>query len=211
MRERGDEGVMILTELAKVEEADIVEVCSFFSLSILNYSHVQTERGKRERQRRERREAEARGEGHVADASGAVSSWLSQRQMLDLQELSFENGSHLMSNKRCQLPDGSFRKQDKQYEEVHVPALKPRPMDDNEKLVDISSLPAYTRPAFEGFKTLNRIQSRLSKACLNDDGNLLLCAPTGAGKTNVAVLCILREIGKSLENHHRLKIANSPI
>lgn len=28
--------------------------------------------------------------------------------------------------------------------------------------------------------------------------NILLCAPTGAGKTNVAVLCILREIGLHL-------------
>jgi hypothetical protein len=34
-----------------------------------------------------------------------------------------------MANKKCQLPDGSFRKQRKGYEEVHVPALKPKPFD----------------------------------------------------------------------------------
>ena len=39
-----------------------------------------------------------------------------------------------MANKKCQLPDGSFRKQRKGYEEVHVPALKPKPMKDGEVL-----------------------------------------------------------------------------
>ena len=46
-----------------------------------------------------------------------------------------------MANKRCQLPDGSFRKQKKGYEEVHVPALKPKPFADDEKLVNIEKLP----------------------------------------------------------------------
>jgi len=51
---------------------------------------------------------------------------------LDLEDLSFSHGSHLMANKKCQLPDGSFRKQRKGYEEVHVPALKPQPYDSDE-------------------------------------------------------------------------------
>ena len=55
------------------------------------------------------------------------------------------------------------RKQKKGYEEVHVPALKPKPFGADEHLVPIESLPAYAQPAFEGFKALNRIQSRLYK------------------------------------------------
>lgn len=35
------------------------------------------------------------------------------RQVLDLEDLQFSSGSHFMSNKRCELPDGSFRKQRK--------------------------------------------------------------------------------------------------
>lgn len=35
------------------------------------------------------------------------------RKVLDLEDLVFSQGSHFMSNKRCQLPDGSFRKQRK--------------------------------------------------------------------------------------------------
>lgn len=54
------------------------------------------------------------------------------RRILDLEDLTFKDGSHLMANKRCQLPDGSFRKQRKGYEEVHVPALKPKPYETGE-------------------------------------------------------------------------------
>lgn len=111
-----------------------------------------------------------------------------------------------MSNKRCQLPDGSFRKQKKSYEEVHVPALKPRPFDKDEKLIDVEHLPKWSRKAFDGFKSLNRIQSRLCKSALESDEHLLLCAPTGAGKTNVALLCILREIGKHLNEDGSVRV-----
>lgn len=144
-------------------------------------------------------------------ATGQVSG---SRNVVDLEDLVFTQGSHFMANKRCQLPDGSFRKQRKGllnfyvgifnnkffsgYEEVHVPALKPKPFGDNEKLQVIDQLPKYVQPVFEGFKTLNRIQSRLYKTALESDENLLLCAPTGAGKTNVALLCMMREIGKHI-------------
>ncbi|CAH2236759.1 jg14251 [Pararge aegeria aegeria] len=122
------------------------------------------------------------------------------RKVLQLEELVFAAGAHFMANKRCQLPPGSFRKQRKGYEEVHVPALKPKPFEDDETLVAIEKLPKYVQPAFDGFKTLNRIQSRISKAALETDENLLVCAPTGAGKTNVALLCVLREVGKHVND-----------
>lgn len=92
-----------------------------------------------------------------------------------------------------------FRKQEKGYEEVHVPALKAKTFSADEKLVPIETLPTYAQPAFEGFKTLNRVQSKLSQVCLHSDENLLLCAPTGAGKTNVAMMTILREVGKHID------------
>ncbi|KAK9299813.1 hypothetical protein QLX08_007269 [Tetragonisca angustula] len=132
------------------------------------------------------------------DTGGPGGQVQGTRNLIDLEDLIFAQGSHFMANKRCQLPDGSFRKQRKGYEEVHVPALKPKPFGENEKLYPIDQLPKYVQPAFEGFKTLNRIQSRLFQAALESDENLLLCAPTGAGKTNVALLCMMREIGKHI-------------
>jgi len=144
----------------------------------------------------EEEEKDAQGKTVSKGSKSKQSEEMSKCQALNLDELAFSQGSHLMANKRCQLPDGSFRKQRKGYEEVHVPALKPKPFGENEKLVNIEALPAYAQPAFEGFKSLNRIQSRLYPACMESDENLLLCAPTGAGKTNVALLTMLHEIGK---------------
>ncbi|CAN8000338.1 unnamed protein product [Ixodes hexagonus] len=155
---------------------------------------VQEERDRRAQARQARVNAEL--EPMDVDEDSLVQ--MSQCKMLDLEDLSFQHGSHYMANKRCQLPDGSFRKQRKGYEEIHVPALKPKAFSASESLISVDKLPKYAQPAFEGFRSLNRIQSRLHKAALETDENLLLCAPTGAGKTNVALLCMMREIGKHI-------------
>lgn len=73
------------------------------------------------------------------------------------------------------------------YEEVHVPALKAKPFAPDESLYAIEKLPKYVQPAFEDFKTLNRIQSRLYKAALDSDENILLCAPT-VSRRNVLIM-----------------------
>eukprot|EP01114_Cavostelium_apophysatum_P007654 TRINITY_DN197_c0_g1_i3.p1 TRINITY_DN197_c0_g1~~TRINITY_DN197_c0_g1_i3.p1 ORF type:complete len:2134 (+),score=829.11 TRINITY_DN197_c0_g1_i3:506-6907(+) len=121
-------------------------------------------------------------------------------KILDLEAISFQSGGHLMTNKQTNLPPGSFRKSQKGYEEFHIPALKQPPFEDNEELVKIADLPAWSQKAFEGMKTLNRIQSRLYKTAFTSAENLLLCAPTGAGKTNVAMLCMLHELGLHLDS-----------
>lgn len=117
------------------------------------------------------------GSFSVPNVAGQVPG---SRKMLDLELMAeiFKDGSHFMSNDKCQLPDGSFRKQRKGYEEVHVPALKPKPFGTDEALIGIDRLPHYVQPAFEGFKNLNRIQSKIHKAALESDQNLLICAPT---------------------------------
>ncbi|KAJ3190089.1 DEIH-box ATPase [Gaertneriomyces sp. JEL0708] len=115
---------------------------------------------------------------------------------IDLQALTFAQGGHLMSNKKCSLPQGTFKREKKGFQEVHVPAPKPAPMKESETLVPISSLPQWAQGGFAGAKSLNRIQSRVYDSAFNSDENMLICAPTGAGKTNCAMLTILREIGK---------------
>lgn len=125
------------------------------------------------------------------DADGG---WLKgQRQLLDLESLALQHG-RLSANHKCTLPDGSYRRPSKGYEEIHVPALKPKPFDPDEKFVKISSMPQWVQPAFKGMTQLNRVQSRVYETALFKADNLLLCAPTGAGKTNVAVLTILQQI-----------------
>lgn len=114
---------------------------------------------------------------------------------LDLDALAFRDGAHTMSNKKCILPDTTWRAMKKGYEEVHVPAVKSMPSKD-EKLVAIKELPEWTHAAFKGMDNLNRIQSKLCDVALKSSENILLCAPTGAGKTNVACLTMLNVLGQ---------------
>ncbi|KAL5528515.1 BRR2 [Sanghuangporus sanghuang] len=125
----------------------------------------------------------------------APGSTAQPRQMLDLEGMAFSQGGHLMSNKKCKLPEGSFKRSKKGYEEIHVPAPKKRDADASE-LVPISDLPHWTQAAFSGIKHLNRVQSKLYSVAFGQDDPILLCAPTGAGKTNVAMLTFLNELAK---------------
>jgi pre-mRNA-splicing helicase BRR2 len=93
----------------------------------------------------------------------------------------FSQGGHLMSNKTTKLPEGSFKRAKKGYEEIHVPAPKSKPVTTGE-LVSITNLPEWTWQGFPGLKTLNRVQSKLYPIAFGTDEPILLCAPTGAGK-----------------------------
>ena len=142
----------------------------------------------------------------------AESGWLKgQRQLLDLENIAFHQGGFLMANKKCELPTGSYRHHSKGYEEVHVPALKAAPLRPGEELVKISAMPDWAQPAFKGMTQLNRVQSKVYETALFTPENILLCAPTGAGKTNVAMLTILQQIAQNRNedgsiNHSNYKI-----
>merc|ERR1719188_2351380 len=111
--------------------------------------------------------------------------------MLDLDSLAFEKGSHYMANAKCQLPTGSFRVQKKGYEEVHVKPFK-APDVSPEDLVPLSKLPSWCTEAFPGATKLNTVQSKVYPTAFQEHAeNMLVCAPTGSGKTNVAMLTIL--------------------
>ncbi|KAJ3023444.1 DEIH-box ATPase [Thoreauomyces humboldtii] len=118
------------------------------------------------------------------------------KTVVDIEALAFQQGGHLMSNKKCTLPAGTFKRDKKGYQEVHVPAPKATPMKDGEKLVSIAELPEWAQGGFQNAKSLNQVQSRIYPTGFGTDENLLICAPTGAGKTNCAMLTILREVGK---------------
>nr|VDD21539.1 unnamed protein product [Brassica oleracea] len=151
-----------------------------------------------------------RGRRDVTDRD-SESGWLKgQRQMVDLESLAFDQGGLLMANKKCDLPAGSYRTHGKGYEEVHVPWVSKK-VDISEKLVKITEMPDWAQPAFKGMQQLNRVQSKVYDTALFKADNILLCAPTGAGKTNVAMLTILQQIESSRNedgtlNHGKYKI-----
>ncbi|KAI7854305.1 Sec63 Brl domain-containing protein [Circinella umbellata] len=141
----------------------------------------------------EQKQPEGRSRGQVPTTTTlAPGTTVTPRKMLDLDDMAFEQGAHLMSNKKVKLPDGSFKRSKKGYEEIHVPAPKPQAFASDEKLKPIKELPHWAQGAFSGATSLNRVQSRLYPSAFESDENVLLCAPTGAGKTNVAMLTVLR-------------------
>lgn len=121
-------------------------------------------------------------------ANIAPGSLVQPRNTVDLESMIFTAGARLMSNKKCKLPEGSFKRTKKSYEEIHVPTPpKPAVMD---KRVPITNLPEWSRVAFQGQTSLNPVQSRLYPVAFHHqdpdttDEPLLLCAPTGAGKVS---------------------------
>ena len=103
---------------------------------------------------------------------------------------------------KMNLPCGFERSDNKKYEEVTVPAANKTDVNSigPAKLRPISSLDEIGQLAFRGMKSLNRIQSIVYNSAYTTSENLLVCAPTGAGKTNVAMLCIVQAIKQNIEN-----------
>ena len=95
------------------------------------------------------------------------------------------------------LPLGSEQVEQKRYTEVSVPASKVGTIGADQKLVEISNLDGLCQGTFKGYKTLNRMQSLLYEVAYKTSENMLICAPTGAGKTDAAMLTILNAIGKN--------------
>ena len=113
-------------------------------------------------------------------ATLAPGSIVQPKRTVDLESMAFSQGGHLMSNKKVKLPDGSFKRAKKGYEEIHVPAPKQKPVVDGE-LVSITVLPPWAREVFNVPK-LNRVQSKVFPIAYGTDEPILLCAPTGSGK-----------------------------
>lgn len=105
---------------------------------------------------------------------------------------SFIAGSKLTLPADCKITSTG------KYEEVSIPLSKPPPPNVGNHLVEIANLDEVCQAGFRGVKTLNRIQSIVFDTVYNTNENLLICAPTGAGKTNVAMLAILHEVKQQI-------------
>lgn len=118
-----------------------------------------------------------------------------------------------MSNKKCHLPKGSTKLQKKGYDEIFVPAVRQPAKSEFEKsLIPLSDLPAWAQKAFpESMPKLNQIQSRLYPAAFKSADNLLVCAPTGAGKTNIAMLSILQVLSQKRKQNGSFDIKSFKI
>lgn len=108
-------------------------------------------------------------------------------------------GNTLSSHgKKYALPMGSERLEKEKYEEYYIPAAKVGTLGRHQKLVEIKDLDGLCRGTFKGYKTLNRMQSLVHQVAYHTSENMLICAPTGAGKTDAAMLTILNTVAKNI-------------
>ncbi|KAG2182998.1 hypothetical protein INT44_005979, partial [Umbelopsis vinacea] len=102
---------------------------------------------------------------------------------------------------RYALPAGTVRDEYKDYEEITIPVSKQAPIRLGEKRIRIGEMDPLCSGAFKvcgipAYETLNRIQSIVYPIAYGTNENMLVCAPTGAGKTDVAMLTVLRCISQ---------------
>lgn len=103
---------------------------------------------------------------------------------------------------KLSLPPGTKRilHEKDGYEEILVPPQTKAPVRGTERRVPTSEFSAFCQPAFEGIPELNRVQSIVYPVAYKSGNNMLVCAPTGAGKTECAMMTVLH----CLEQHlHR--------
>lgn len=86
--------------------------------------------------------------------------------------------------KKYSLPLGSTRNDDKDYEEITIPATKVGTVQAGESLVKIKEMDTLCKNTFKGYKQLNRMQSLVYPVAYKTNENLLICAPTGAVSFN---------------------------
>lgn len=96
------------------------------------------------------------------------------------------------------LPVGSERTEHDKYTEYSIPATKVGTLGVGRALVDIASMDGLCKRTFKGYQSLNRMQSLVYPVAYKTNENMLICAPTGAGKTDAAMLTILNAIGHNL-------------
>ncbi len=140
----------------------------------------------------------------MSKSQAQVPSWLknslppnnSQPEPLDLSSLVSE-GTREFHETRGGLPSGATKLcKPGEYELVHVPIPDQRfQVKDGNSLISINTMePEWARLAFKGIKSLNPMQSKVYDCAYCTSENMLVCAPTGAGKTNIAMLTFLQQM-----------------
>jgi activating signal cointegrator complex subunit 3 len=121
----------------------------------------------------------------------------SQEEVWQLQQSLLPDGSRQYYDKRG-LPHGTIWEVEDGIEKATIPAAERDESILSARLKIKDILDPASAQAFAGTTSLNPMQSTVFDVAFNSRENVLVCAPTGAGKTNVAMLTVVahfRDVG----------------
>eukprot|EP00906_Rhabdomonas_costata_P036183 RCo050792 len=93
------------------------------------------------------------------------------------------------------LPVGVQHRNCPEYEEILVPCA-PAAAAKPSELVPVTEFDDWAQLAFQNITRLNAVQSKVFDVAFRSNDNMLICAPTGAGKTLIALMAMLHLIGQ---------------
>ncbi|XP_022899943.2 activating signal cointegrator 1 complex subunit 3-like [Onthophagus taurus] len=100
------------------------------------------------------------------------------------------------------IPHDAIKKSNQTYDEITLPPPN-KSSEQPIKFVDriqVSTMDKIGKMVFKDIDSFNHIQSEVYPIAYHTNENMLICAPTGAGKTNIALLTIVQQIKNFLEN-----------
>ncbi|KAJ6244629.1 activating signal cointegrator 1 complex subunit 3 [Anaeramoeba flamelloides] len=121
--------------------------------------------------------------------------------MKSKKRMDFEELDEMKVGKKTALPKNSHIIETEKFKEVIIDAPDPRLYQEElnkTEFIYINTLDQWSQPTFKGYTKLNLIQSRMYPTAYKTNENILVCAPTGAGKTNIALLTVLHEIKRHI-------------
>jgi activating signal cointegrator complex subunit 3 len=143
-------------------------------------------------------------DGEATSGRNSASRGAAKRGTLSVDDAIAAVGAGYGGVHKTLLPEGSVETAHEGYKEVLVPPAKLHHGSVPSPLVSVADLHPLAQQTFKGIQKLNRLQSELFDAAYNSNENLLVCAPTGAGKTNVAMLTICHQVLQHLTSDMRI-------
>eukprot|EP00397_Hematodinium_sp_SG-2012_P000336 GEMP01000336.1.p1 GENE.GEMP01000336.1~~GEMP01000336.1.p1 ORF type:complete len:2004 (+),score=418.53 GEMP01000336.1:621-6632(+) len=140
----------------------------------------------------------ARGARPLEDDRVVITSNSQQKRAVTGPTSNLNFSDYINQGLKVVLPLGTKRSVvEGSHEMVTIPAPE-RKAKNTDELIPVTDLPEWAQIIFKGMTLFNTIQSKVFHSAFGRNANMLVCAPTGAGKTNVALLAIARLIGQHL-------------